>query len=153
WEVIPLMPSGFTGALLIASPSVDCEGIGRLRARCFSWRQPIPILGVSSTRDDTLGDWAAWYTRHARPRLRSSPAQCHIDNCRHCCSALKAERVFSVYADHEDSGRRGIMAEARQTVERPLSPHLSIYRPLINMVMSILHRITGGALYFGTLLL
>ena len=45
------------------------------------------------------------------------------------------------------------MAEARQTVERPLSPHLSIYRPLINMVMSILHRLTGGALYFGTLLL
>lgn len=45
------------------------------------------------------------------------------------------------------------MAEARQTVERPLSPHLSIYAPLINMVMSILHRLTGGALYFGTLLL
>ena len=38
------------------------------------------------------------------------------------------------------------MAEARQTVERPLSPHLSIYRPLINMVMSILHRLTGAAL-------
>ena len=38
-------------------------------------------------------------------------------------------------------------------VERPLSPHLQIYSPLINMVMSILHRITGGALYFGTLLL
>ena len=45
------------------------------------------------------------------------------------------------------------MAEARQTVERPLSPHLSIYSPLINMVMSILHRLTGAALYFGTLLL
>ena len=45
------------------------------------------------------------------------------------------------------------MAEARPVVERPLSPHLSIYSPLINMVMSILHRITGGALYFGTLLL
>ena len=45
------------------------------------------------------------------------------------------------------------MAEARQTVERPLSPHLSIYRPLINMVMSIVHRLTGAALYFGTLLL
>ena len=45
------------------------------------------------------------------------------------------------------------MAEARQGVERPLSPHLSIYKPLINMVMSILHRLTGGALYFGTLLL
>ena len=45
------------------------------------------------------------------------------------------------------------MAEARQTVERPLSPHLRIYKPLINMVMSILHRLTGAALYFGTLLL
>jgi succinate dehydrogenase / fumarate reductase cytochrome b subunit len=38
-------------------------------------------------------------------------------------------------------------------VVRPLSPHLQIYSPLINMVMSILHRITGAALYFGTLLL
>ena len=37
--------------------------------------------------------------------------------------------------------------------ERPLSPHLQIYSPLINMVMSIVHRITGGALYFGSLLL
>lgn len=35
---------------------------------------------------------------------------------------------------------------------RPLSPHLQIYRPLPTMVMSIVHRITGGALYFGTLL-
>jgi succinate dehydrogenase / fumarate reductase cytochrome b subunit len=38
-------------------------------------------------------------------------------------------------------------------VERPLSPHLQIYAPLINMVMSIFHRMTGAALYFGTLLL
>jgi succinate dehydrogenase / fumarate reductase cytochrome b subunit len=45
------------------------------------------------------------------------------------------------------------MAEARQAIERPLSPHLSIYRRHVNMVMSILHRITGAALYFGTLLL
>jgi succinate dehydrogenase / fumarate reductase, cytochrome b subunit len=37
--------------------------------------------------------------------------------------------------------------------ERPLSPHLQIYKPSITMVMSILHRITGAALYFGTLLL
>ena len=36
---------------------------------------------------------------------------------------------------------------------RPLSPHLQVYRPQITMVMSILHRITGAALYFGTLLL
>jgi succinate dehydrogenase / fumarate reductase cytochrome b subunit len=35
---------------------------------------------------------------------------------------------------------------------RPLSPHLQIYRLEINMVMSIVHRLTGAALYFGTLL-
>ena len=37
--------------------------------------------------------------------------------------------------------------------ERPLSPHLQVYRPQITSVMSILHRITGGALAIGTLLL
>ncbi len=36
---------------------------------------------------------------------------------------------------------------------RPLSPHLTIYRPQISSVLSILHRITGCMLYFGTLLL
>src|SRR5262245_65888790 len=45
------------------------------------------------------------------------------------------------------------MAETRHSIERPISPHLSIYTRHINMVMSILHRLTGGALYFGTLLL
>ena len=46
------------------------------------------------------------------------------------------------------TGRR-----AKTAVERPLSPHLQVYRPMINMVMSIVHRITGAALYFGTVLL
>jgi succinate dehydrogenase / fumarate reductase cytochrome b subunit len=45
------------------------------------------------------------------------------------------------------------MAEAKPTIERPLSPHLSIYSWQINMVMSIVHRLTGAALYAGTLLL
>ena len=45
------------------------------------------------------------------------------------------------------------MAEAKRATERPLSPHLSVYRLMINTVMSIMHRITGAALYFGTLLL
>jgi succinate dehydrogenase / fumarate reductase, cytochrome b subunit len=35
---------------------------------------------------------------------------------------------------------------------RPLSPHLQIYKPIPTMIASIVHRITGGALYFGTLL-
>lgn len=37
--------------------------------------------------------------------------------------------------------------------ERPLSPHIQIYRPQITSVLSILHRITGVALTFGTLFL
>ncbi len=41
---------------------------------------------------------------------------------------------------------------ANVTQNRPLSPHLQIYKPIPTMVMSIIHRITGGALYFGTLL-
>lgn len=40
----------------------------------------------------------------------------------------------------------------RRPVARPLSPHLMIFRPLLTMVMSILHRITGAALYIGTLI-
>lgn len=39
-----------------------------------------------------------------------------------------------------------------KTIERPLSPHLQIYRPMLTMMMSIVHRITGAALYFGMLL-
>ena len=45
------------------------------------------------------------------------------------------------------------MAETKRVVERPLSPHLGIYRMTITMAMSIVHRITGGALYVGTILL
>jgi succinate dehydrogenase / fumarate reductase cytochrome b subunit len=38
------------------------------------------------------------------------------------------------------------------TQNRPLSPHLSIYKQIPTMVMSIVHRFTGMALYAGTLL-
>lgn len=37
--------------------------------------------------------------------------------------------------------------------DRPLSPHLQIYRWQITSVLSILHRLTGVALAIGTLLL
>lgn len=38
-------------------------------------------------------------------------------------------------------------------VNRPLSPHLQVYRPQWTSVLSISHRATGVALAFGTLLL
>jgi succinate dehydrogenase / fumarate reductase, cytochrome b subunit len=48
------------------------------------------------------------------------------------------------------------MAEATTTpLEdlRPLSPHLQIYRWTWTMAMSVAHRVTGVALYAGTLLI
>src|SRR5262245_15446786 len=46
------------------------------------------------------------------------------------------------------------MADAKDVneTERPLSPYM-IYRWTIPMALSIVHRATGAALYFGTLLL
>ena len=35
---------------------------------------------------------------------------------------------------------------------RPLSPHIQIYKLMLTYVMSGFHRISGAALYFGTLL-
>ena len=43
------------------------------------------------------------------------------------------------------------MAEAKRT-QRPLSPHLQIYRWQIPMITSILTRITGNALIVGVIL-
>ncbi len=45
------------------------------------------------------------------------------------------------------------MADTKITAPRPLSPHLQIYKPMLTMMMSIFHRITGIGLYAGTLLL
>ncbi|MCX7302843.1 MAG: succinate dehydrogenase, cytochrome b556 subunit [Hyphomicrobiales bacterium] len=44
------------------------------------------------------------------------------------------------------------MSKVTAARARPLSPHLTVYRWPVTMTMSILHRVTGGALYFGTLL-
>ena len=46
---------------------------------------------------------------------------------------------------------KGTMAESKFAA-RPLSPHLQIYKRMLSMMMSIMHRITGVALYFGSIL-
>ena len=45
-----------------------------------------------------------------------------------------------------------VEAKTSRLKQRPLSPHLQIYRLTLTMVMSIVHRITGAALYFGIVL-
>ena len=49
----------------------------------------------------------------------------------------------------KDKERIGEMIMAKQ---RPLSPHLMIYKPQLTTIMSIMHRMTGGALAMGSLL-
>lgn len=43
-------------------------------------------------------------------------------------------------------------ASQPQSRERPLSPHLQVYKPQLTSGLSILHRATGAALAIGTLL-
>jgi succinate dehydrogenase / fumarate reductase cytochrome b subunit len=45
------------------------------------------------------------------------------------------------------------MANGKLEPARPLSPHLQIYRPMLTMMMSIAHRISGAANAIGFLLL
>lgn len=46
------------------------------------------------------------------------------------------------------------MTEAKRaaTIERPLSPHLQIYRPQLTSITSILTRVTGNGLIVGVIL-
>lgn len=45
------------------------------------------------------------------------------------------------------------MSTSDRRAERPLSPHLQIYRPQLTSVLSITHRLSGIALSVGALLL
>lgn len=51
-------------------------------------------------------------------------------------------------AEGDQSGRLVLQPNGRP---RPLSPHLQVWRFHVTMTASILNRITGGALYFGVL--
>lgn len=44
------------------------------------------------------------------------------------------------------------MSETTQKVQRPLSPHLQVYRLPLTALMSISHRATGAGLAVGTIL-
>ena len=41
------------------------------------------------------------------------------------------------------------MSQGKVEAGRPLSPHLQIYRPMLTMMMSVAHRITGASLAVG----
>jgi succinate dehydrogenase / fumarate reductase cytochrome b subunit len=70
-------------------------------------------------------------------------------------AALRHLRSSVTYRSRADRNRRSeSMAEAKTShlKDRPLSPHLQIYKPMLTMMMSIVHRATGIALYAGMLL-
>jgi succinate dehydrogenase / fumarate reductase cytochrome b subunit len=80
--------------------------------------------------------------------LRHEPVRCGIWRIA-ALSSRRYKRGSNVTQGYQMQATSGRSARP----ERPLSPHLQIYYPPVNMVMSIVHRITGGALYFGSLLL
>ena len=45
------------------------------------------------------------------------------------------------------------MGNSNMQARRPLSPHLQIYRPMLTMMMSIAHRVSGASLALGFVLL
>jgi succinate dehydrogenase / fumarate reductase cytochrome b subunit len=45
------------------------------------------------------------------------------------------------------------MGNSKLEARRPLSPHLQIYRPMLTMMMSIAHRVSGASLALGFVLL
>ena len=73
-----------------------------------------------------------------------------IGEARADCGAL--QHWLGTVAEDARAERRKTMAETKAPVERPLSPHLFIYKPTLTMTMSVVHRATGASLYFGTLL-
>ena len=63
-------------------------------------------------------------------------------------SALYKTQISILYSLPLNKNVR--MSQDAKLIERPTSPHLSIYRPQISSVLSIMHRITGVALFVGT---
>lgn len=61
-----------------------------------------------------------------------------------------AETIADSTTGADTTAAKGDAAIIRR--QRPLSPHLSVYRFIPSMAMSILHRVTGIAMYFGTVL-
>src|ERR1700722_8074003 len=87
------------------------------------------------------------------PGCRHPPPLYAPRQCWHCACLLHLlEQTRPFETGYRVFGLK-IMAEAKGPAARPLSPHLQIYRPMLTMMMSIVHRITGAALYVGTLLL
>jgi len=99
----------------------------------------------------------------SRPILRKRRKRARRQNHSLCACALRGRRELdrkqrASAPRPRRTMRISMMAETnslerRVPAERPLSPHLQIYRPMLTMMMSIVHRLTGFANYFGTLLL
>src|SRR6188474_782308 len=74
----------------------------------------------------------------------------HDHPCRQ--TLIAASRWFRYEIFQTARSGANAMAEAKVT-QRPLSPHLQVYRWTWTMAMSVFHRVTGTGLYFGIALL
>ena len=73
-----------------------------------------------------------------------------IRACRDALPALRHRRPSATNRPRADrtAGVRSWPRPRRPSEDRPLSPHLQIYKPMLTMMMSIVHRITGARALF-----
>jgi succinate dehydrogenase / fumarate reductase cytochrome b subunit len=106
----------------------------------------------------------AFETPGARVAVDSQPrrafpapaARCHVDLC--CIAVYMKTRGDSIAIPRDIAAgarpsRRLSGGPFMSNQDRPLSPHLLMYRPQLTSVLSITHRMTGVGLTAGTLLL
>src|SRR5258705_4037225 len=95
-----------------------------------------------------------------RPQLQGSSIKCdprfEIGDFARCADCFEFVNRIHLPRCRKGPPRAGLTTSKppmTAKIERPLSPHLQAYRLTLTMAMSIVHRATGVALYFGTLLL
>jgi succinate dehydrogenase / fumarate reductase cytochrome b subunit len=99
-----------------------------------------------------------WYTKLLIKGVSSSPSnEWWFDFKRFDRCADGFDSVNRIYLPRSPDGPAAVPQNIKlpmtARIERPLSPHMQIYRWTLTMALSIVHRATGIALYFGTLLL
>ena len=115
----------------------------------------VQILPIATAKTSTIfAKYERWRERHKSDAGRCSRV-CggdanSIGTAPPGCGGIIPQRVIMM-ADTHSIERPAL--EQNAAAARPLSPHLQIYRPMLTMMMSIVHRITGFGNYFGTLLL
>src|SRR3977135_31305 len=149
--------------ILTARPPPPAAAPVREARRHQRRRQPFPGFPLSRVEYARVHESCFRYTSHQRRPTLSMPAIARlIHRCEPPFVIVELGRrahcfdfINRIHLPPKGPARARNPSKPPMTarIERPLSPHLQIYRWTLTMALSIVHRATGVALYFGTLLL